>query len=321
MDSCFLLKNVSQKAIDYDIIYKNPCAHVVTPKRDDPNRRSLSTDQGARLLQEIQKSEEEEYSAMAEKEERRAYREEHGIAKERHEIRELHQLGCVIAVRLGFATGMRRGEVFAVTWEDVDLKRQSNRVHHAVTSRGDVKTPKPKAGNRTVAIDDATVECLARWKACQAEQLAKICVRQTGDTPVCCSDTGGWCRIDNFEHWRGVWRKEHGFEGLKFHGLRYTQVTQLLANGVDVKTVQTRLGHANASITPGRYAHAIPEKDHEVADLLGDLLASNAPTSENAVETPSEGVETENEKMSPLCLQQEQSEAQRKQASRMKKAS
>ncbi|MGN0059609.1 MAG: tyrosine-type recombinase/integrase [Coriobacteriales bacterium] len=50
--------------------------------------------------------------------------------------------------------------------------------------------------------------------------------------------------------------------GLKFHGLRYTQVTQLLANGADVKTVQTRLGHANASITPGRYAHAIPEKDH-----------------------------------------------------------
>lgn len=82
----------------------------------------------------------------------------------------------------------------------------------------------------------------------------------------------------------------------------------------------TALGHANASITPGRYAHAIPEKDHEVADLLGDLLTSNAPTSENAVETPSEGMETENG-MSPLCLQQEQSEARRKQASRLKKAS
>lgn len=111
-----------------------------------------------------------------------------------------------------------------------------------------------------------------------------------------CSDTGGWYRIDNFEHWWGVWRKEHGFEGLKFHELRHTQATQLLANGVDVKTVQTRLGHANASITLGWYAHAIPEKDHEAADLLGNLLASNAPTSENAVEASRNGVETEDEK-------------------------
>lgn len=54
--------------------------------------------------------------------------------------------------------------------------------------------------------------------------------------------------------------------------------------------MQTRLGHASASITLGWYAHAIPEKDHEAADLLGNLLESNAPTSENAAETPSEGV-------------------------------
>lgn len=224
---------------------------------------------------------------MAEKEERRAYREEHGIAKERHEIRGLHQLGCVIAVRLGLATGMRRGEVFAVTWEDVDLKRQSIRVHHAVTSRSDVKTPKTKAGNCTVAIDDATVECLARWKACQAEQLAKICVRQTGDTPVCCSDTDGLYRIDNFEHWWSKWRKEHGFEGLKLHELRHTQATMLLGAEVDAKPVQTRLGHASPSITLGWYAHAIPENDHEAAKKLGVLLAAPKQQAKEE-ETPAE---------------------------------
>ena len=87
------------------------------------------------------------------------------------------------------------------------------------------------------------------------------------------------------------------------HELRHTQATLLLANGVDVKTVQTRLGHASASITLGWYAHAIPEKDHEVADLLGSLLAakpeegdgSDALTSENAVDASSKGVETEDE--------------------------
>ena len=135
-------------------------------------------------------------------------------------------------------------------------------------------------------------------------ELVKIGVTQTGKTPVCCSDTGGWYRIDNFEHWWSVWRKEHGFEGLKFHKLRHTQATQLLANGVDVKTVQTRLGHANVSITLGRYAHAILEKDHEAADLLGSLLAAkpdadegnNDSASENTIEVPEESVETESGK-------------------------
>lgn len=66
----------------------------------------------------------------------------------------------------------------------------------------------------------------------------------------------------------------------------------------------TALGHAKASITLGWYAHAIPEKDHDAADLLDNLLASNAPTSENAGKAPAEGVKTKDEKISPLCLQQ-----------------
>lgn len=98
---------------------------------------------------------------------------------------------------------------------------------------------------------------------------------------------------------------------------------------MDVKTVQTRLGHANASITLGWYAHAIPEKDHEAADLLGSLLAAKPDANEgnddsageNTIEVPEEGAETESEKMSPLCLQQGQIEAQKKQTSRLKKAS
>lgn len=183
---------------------------------------------------------------------------------------------------LTLPSGIRRGEVFAVTWENVDLDRRTIRVCQSITYQRKVKAPKTQAG----------IRALAMWKARQATELARIGVKQTERTPVCCSDTGSWYRIDNFERWWGVWHKEHGFEGLKFHELRHTQATQLLANGVDVKTVQTRLGHANASITLGWYAHAIPEKDHEAADLL----TSNAPTSENTAETPSEGVETENEK-------------------------
>lgn len=92
-------------------------------------------------------------------------------------------------------------------------------------------------------------------------------------TPVCCSDVGSFYRVDNFTHWWSDWRDKNGFGGLKFHELRHTQATMLLANGVDAKTVQTRLGHANPSITLSWYAHAIPEKDREAAEMVGALFS------------------------------------------------
>lgn len=164
--------------------------------------------------------------------------------------------------------------MFALTWGDVDLDEGTIQVGHNVTYQDVVKTPKTDSGVRTIAIDPTTVEHLSMWKDRQAKELAKICVKQTDETPVCCSSTGGRIRIDNFGHWWGIWRKEHGFDGLKFHELRHTQATLLLANGVDVKTVQTRLGHASASITLGWYAHAIPQNDHAAATMLGNLLNS-----------------------------------------------
>ncbi|WP_206214728.1 tyrosine-type recombinase/integrase [Adlercreutzia sp. ZJ176] len=54
-----------------------------------------------------------------------------------------------------------------------------------------------------------------------------------------------------------LFRKDNDFADLKFHELRHTQATQLLANGVDMKTVQTRMGHANASITLNWHVHSV----------------------------------------------------------------
>lgn len=270
-----LLKNVFQKAIDYDLIAKNPCAYVDAPKRNAPNRRSLTQEEAARLHAEIEKSEAEAYEALDAKEERRAYREEHDIARDRSFMRGLRDVSGVIAVRIGLATGMRRGEVCALSWEDVDLEAGTIRVGKSLTQRGVVKVPKTDAGWRNMAIGPEPTAHLARWKERQAAELAKICIDQTPKTPVVCSSIGGLFGVDNFESWWAGWRKEHGFEGLKFHELRHTQATQLLANGVDVKTVQNRMGHASPSITLAWYAHAIPSKDQEAAAMLDDLFAAN----------------------------------------------
>ena len=316
-----LLKSVFEKACDYDLILRNPCNKVEAPSVDKPDRKSLTKEEGAALLHKLDAEEARIIEEMDEKEERQVKK---GNQFGRSSIRGLANLGYTIGTRIALATGLRRGEVFALSWENVDLERRTIRVCQSITYQRQIKTPKTQAGIRTLAIDATTASHLSTWKERQAAELAKIGVKQTGKTPVCCSDTGSWYRIDNFEHWWGVWRKEHGFDGLKFHELRHTQATQLLANGVDVKTVQTRLGHASASITLGWYAHAIPEKDHEAADLLGAILSGTKPQ-ENATEeeekSPEMSPETESSRMSPECPLDAHGPEKRKQASRLKKAS
>lgn len=265
-----LLKQIMQKAVDYDLILRNPCDRVKAPKPDDPERRSLSIDEGVRLLSYIDEAEAEAYGEMAEKEARQV---ERGNLFGREYLRGLNLVGNSLAVRLGLATGMRRGEVFGLAWGSVDLNQPCIRVRQSLTAYGEVKAPKSKAGVRTIAVDATTAEHLQRWKQRQAAELLKIGIRQGDDTPICCSEKGGLIDLHNFERWWRQFRTRFGFDDLKFHELRHTQATQLLANGVDVKTVQTRLGHSNASLTLNWYAHAIPENDEKAAQLVGELFA------------------------------------------------
>lgn len=265
------LRRVLQKAVDYDLLLRNPCDRVKAPKKDDPKRRSLSVAEGARLLACVERAEAQAYQEMAEKEARQT---ERGNLFGREYLRGLNLVGNALAVRIGLATGMRRGEVCGLCWGNVDLKKPCIKVRQSLTAYGELKPPKSKAGMRTVYIDATTATHLQQWKKRQALELLKIGIKQDDETPVCCSEKGGLIDLHNFERWWRQFRAANGFEELKFHELRHTQATQLLANGTDVKTVQTRLGHSNASLTLNWYAHAIPENDEKAAQLVGELFAS-----------------------------------------------
>lgn len=77
----------------------------------------------------------------------------------------------------------------------------------------------------------------------------------------------------NFSRWWRSFMNAHGFGGLKFHELRHTQATQLVAGGVDMKTIQHQLDRASASLTMNLYAHALPENDAQAARLIGNLFS------------------------------------------------
>lgn len=266
-----MLKQIMGKAVDYDLLLRNPCDRVRAPKADEPDRKSLTVEEAAKLLACIDEAEVDAYANMEAKEARQTAR---GNLFGREYLRGLNIIGNVLAIRIGLATGMRRGEVFGLCWGSIDLENRRLNVAQSLTSLGEVKPPKSKAGVRTIAIDATTCAHLRAWKQRQGVELLKVGIKLGDSTPVCCSERGGFIDLHNFERWWRAFRNENGFTDLRFHELRHTQATQLLANGIDVKTVQTRLGHSNAALTLNWYAHAIPENDEKAADMLGDLFAS-----------------------------------------------
>ena len=127
------------------------------------------------------------------------------------------------------------------------------------------------------------MEHLRSWKRYQSQLLATVDIPQEGNTPVLCGATGNYLNKSNFEHWWSRWRAENKFPALKYHELRHTMATQLLANGVDVKTVQSRLGHSSASLTLNTYSHAVPENDEAAGLLIGRLFSAPEPDNRKPV--------------------------------------
>lgn len=258
----FIVANaILKKAVSYDLVARNPCDKLKAPAPDKVERRSLSIAEASGLLRTLDACEAAALASLAAKEGRQAA---WGVAEGRGYMRGVRDVSALLAVRIGLATGMRLGEVLRLTWELVD-------VEGCALSVRDAKTP---AGNRTVFVDRGTMAHIAAWKATQAAILGSIGLAQSGATPVICAGNGAPVGQTNFEGWWRAWRDSHGFEGLKFHELRHTQATRLLAAGVDVKTVQARLGHESASVTLNYYAHAQSENDRLAAAILGDMLRS-----------------------------------------------
>lgn len=264
-----LLKTVLKKAVDYGYILRNPCDKVTAPQLDEVHRRSLTLEEAGRLLKTLDEAEEVAIQSLLNKEERQSF---WGVAEDRSYLLGMRDVGYILAVRIGLATGMRLGEVLALTWGAVDFNTLSLTIKQALDSKSKPKAPKSRAGFRTIATDEDVMTHLAKWYHLQTELLDSLCIDVCGDSPVLCSATGDYLNKNNFETWWRSWRSKNGFEGLKFHELRHTQATQLLANDVDMKTVQNRLGHSSASLTLDLYAHAVPENDQEAAQMLGDLF-------------------------------------------------
>ena len=180
-------------------------------------------------------------------------------------FREARESGVFELYYLELATGLRRGELLGLKWEDVDLERGDLRVRRQVSRiNGEVvEAPlKTKNAYRTLPLAEDTVSVLR-------EQRKKV-----GNSPwVFPSPDGGPISPDSVLHMLHRVLKRAGLPKVRFHDLRHTFATLALQNGVDVKTVSGMLGHFSAGFTLDTYAHITSAAQRQAAQTMGSVLA------------------------------------------------
>jgi integrase len=161
-------------------------------------------------------------------------------------------------VRLAALTGMRLGELLALSWNDVDLQRSTLHIRASTT-----KTQK----GRVIDLDPQAVELLRQHQRRQKEEIEAFGPAYADKTTVFANGVGK--RVDSANLQR-AWRSICNRAGVKyrFHDLRHLHASELLRHGVHPKVVQERLGHASITMTLDTYSHLIPSMQREAINKI-----------------------------------------------------
>lgn len=181
-----------------------------------------------------------------------------------------------VLLTMAVVTGMRRGELLALRWSNVDLEHQTLLVLHTVDyipPYGYVETePKTKAGKRLVSLPSSLVDVLKQHYTQQLEQRLKVGDTWENRDLVFPDLHGGYFNPVHLS--RLFWQllQKAGIPHMHFHDLRHSAATILLSMGVNMKAVQERLGHSDISITLGIYGHLLPTMQQDVANKWDDVF-------------------------------------------------
>lgn len=182
-------------------------------------------------------------------------------------LMEADKRGLLAAFYLELTTGLRRGELLALLWTDLDVDNRTISVTKQVNRiNGKLVVSQPKTQNsiRTLAIPQQAVDLLV------AEHQKHPSNPYLFPSPK----TGTMFDPDSFRHTHDKILKTIGAEHIRFHDLRHTFATLSLKNGVDVKTLSGALGHYSAGFTLSTYTHATSEMKRDAAETIGNIISA-----------------------------------------------
>ena len=231
------LKAALSKAVEWEVLPQHPLARFKPLSGGDtPQTRYLTPDEEARLRKAMDQREEELRKG---RESGNHWRRERGYEAMGEVV---DYLKPMILVSLN--TGIRQGELFSMTWADVDFD----------TAMLTVRSENAKSGKtRYIPLNKEAIETLQHWRQGVADGL------------VFPSATGG--KRDNIQKAWTALLQAAGIENFRYHDLRHSFSSKLVMAGVDLNTVRELLGHSDLKMTL-RYAHLAPAQRRAAVDKL-----------------------------------------------------
>jgi integrase len=178
-------------------------------------------------------------------------------------------------VLMAVAPGMRRGELVALRWADINLAKgtlQVSRSVEEVYGEFRFKSPKTDRSRRVIRLPDSLVEELGRHRKEQSAMRLRLGLGKDKDDLAFTTAKGGMLHPNSVSEAFSCEVKRAGLKSVRFHALRHSHLSMLLRSGVPVHAVSARAGHARASTTLDSYSHLLGGEDSHAANVANDIL-------------------------------------------------
>ncbi len=236
------LKAALDYAVKLKMIQSNPCDHVELPKVVQKEVEAFDEDEIASILSHAEGTD------------------------------------LYFPIYLLLNTGMRRGELLGLKWKHVHLDEGYIDVVEtklSVCGNEITDTPKSKSSKRRIPIGGNMMKEFKSYRLrCEKIFLTRGRRVQPDDYVICRSD-GTFYEPNSFTHAWSRFLEKNGIRHLKLHGLRHTSATLLLKGGVDVKTISTRLGHADPTLVLTTYGHTLDSMSLNAAVQIDSMLQNS----------------------------------------------
>ncbi len=238
-----VLHNALSHAVSINLVSRNVSDVVNPPRLVKHERHPLTIEQAQKLLQHVQG----------------------------------HSLEGLITVAL--ATGMRRGELLGLRWQDIHFDTKSLQIQRTISrqrKKGIVESePKTSRGRRNIILPPFAIEALKEHRTRQLEVRLKVGSAWEESNFVFCNGHGGFLEPSQLHMMFRNLLKEADLPQIRFHDLRHSAATMMLTMGVHPKVVQELLGHSSISLTLDTYSHVLPSMQQEAMDKLDALFGGS----------------------------------------------
>ena len=234
-----LLRQALKHAVDWQFIGRNPADATKPPRPEEKDTAFLNPEQLVVLLDAAQAT------------------------------------PLYIPILIACATGMRRGEVLGLRWQDVDLEHCALRICNSLVRLATcsvMKAPKTKGSKHDVTLPSGLVDALKIHKAQQDQVRADLRSAYKNHDLVVPQLDGRPRSPNGFTKAFVDLIEKLDLPRVTFHGLRHSHATMLLVERVPIKVVSERLGHSTTQITSDIYQHVLPSMEREAADRTQDAL-------------------------------------------------